>query len=325
MVARTPIFNIFWITVNLSPFSLIAIPVILHLPNLVIYAAQVLGSALATYFYLAIGRHWRRRIKQSVVRQRALKEDKPFVLISRSYGQSVEFQTAVPIPSLINRQVYITLFEAVVYDVSYTHPIVVLGDNDLHPDDPAARALFVSKWPDPGTQRTVIVYNNQTHHISSNLDRYWEDIFLFLAGKAHIVLVIPAISNGVLREIELLRDNGLASKAVVYMWPEKRQPYTAISGTASDWRKVQTWEPLKDIGLNLPDHEIGGQLLRLSNDLSITDRTAVPPRNILSAVAATQETGERIALRDVAPLIRDIEIAADANRYGPMWSMTWNW
>jgi hypothetical protein len=190
MVAKAPIYAyLIWFAIMFSPFFLVAIPLALHLNGFFYFATLIPASAGARYIYLALIRHTRRRVLQSLMRAKALKEDKPFILISRSYDQSKKFVTLTPINAPGAPSGELALFEALIYDLSHKHPIVVMGDKDLHPDDPAGRALYISAWPDDAGQ--------QPYCLS------WEDMFVRLAHAARHVLVIPADSQGVRSELEL--------------------------------------------------------------------------------------------------------------------------
>src|SRR5215212_8223002 len=100
MVARAPVWvSVIWLATMLSPFAIVAIPLALRLPLIFVVVALVLASIASNYIYLALIRITRRRVLKSLIRAKALREDKPFVLISRSYDQSKTFRTGVSIPA----------------------------------------------------------------------------------------------------------------------------------------------------------------------------------------------------------------------------------
>jgi hypothetical protein len=296
----------------------VAIPLALRLPVIAVVVALGLASITSKYIYLGLIRNTRRRVLQSLIRAKALREDKPFVLISRSYDQSKTFRTGVAIPAPGIAMVHIALIEALIYDLSHEHPIVVLGDKDLHPDDSAGRALYMSPWLDESSEANSLVFSAPTGELFVPA-MSWEHVFVRLARQARFVLVIPALSEGLLREIGLLKNEALGSKTVVYMWPAKGvDAHSATSATAQEWEALR--EPLGAHGLALPPHSPQGALFRLNDEFAIRATYRPLPRlNILSPVVADDDEHDLTPLRDVAPMIEAYELMADAARYKPMW------
>ncbi len=63
-----------------------------------------------------------------------------------------------------------------------------------------------------------------------------------------------------------------------------------------------------------------GALLRLHDDLTFrTTYEPLPRRNILTRVTADDDDRDLTPLREIVPVIEGYEIAADADRHGPMW------
>jgi hypothetical protein len=321
MVVRVPIIAYaIWLTLLISPFSIVAIPLVLDF-HLVIYVLTLFAASFASrYLYVSLIRNTRRRVLQSLIRRKARTEEKPFVLISRSYDQSLTFNTALSfsVPSL--SPCYISLLEALIYDISHQYPLVVLGDKDLHPDDPAGRAIYVSAWPKNSDQLNTIVYNAQTGRLTNSQTLSWEEIFIELARAAQFVLVIPAISEGVQREISLLREHCLGSKTVVYMWPAK-----GAHSNAAICADVQAWEALREPlivrGLALPPHHARGALLQLGDDFTLQSiHYPLSQRNIMTLV--TPDDRNHTSLREAVHIIENYEIAANPDRFGPMWGVS---
>src|ERR1043165_4987693 len=99
MIVRAPIVaNVIWLTIVLAPQALVAIQVAAHSNAILFVATLGIASMASQYIYLALIRNTRRRVLQTLVREKALNERKPFVLISRSYDQSKAFLTSVSIP-----------------------------------------------------------------------------------------------------------------------------------------------------------------------------------------------------------------------------------
>lgn len=319
MVVRAPLLAyVRWLTIIFAPLA-VATPLAWNLHPFFAGSLLVLASVASQYIYMGLIRNTRQRVLQSLFRRKARSEDKPFVLISRSYGQAREFTTYVPtgIPGLLDT--YLALIEALIFDLSYEHPVVVLGDKDLHSNDPAGRALYMCAWPNDYDQNKAMVFNAGTGQFILCQTVSWDQIFVRLARAARFVLVIPALSEGVRREIALLQTENLGSKTVIYMWPEKgAHPYTAISASCQAWEALR--EPLAEHGLNLPPHRRQGALLRLDDDFAIRSiYEPIPRRNILTPVVAAATDRDLTSLREIVPEIEMYEIAANPERYGPMW------
>jgi hypothetical protein len=243
--------------------------------------------------------------------------DTPYVLISRSFNQSkdVGFRTESPVPFIPGE---LSLLEAIIYDTSHRHPVIVLGDKDLEPDDPAGRALYVAPWPDFEKRGHSFVFGEDGSYFAS-IDKTWEDIFVLLGDAAQVVLVIPSTTDGALKEIELIKKHGLGLKAVFYMWPEKgRHPYVAICGSAAEWEALRA--PCREHGLLLPPHSAEGALLLYDDDLSTQVAIVkLPAKNILSNIFLVRDYGHFRPLKEIAMKVRNIEIAANAEKYTRMW------
>ena len=319
MVARAPVWAyVIWLATMFSPFVIVVVPLALRLPVISVAVALVLASIASEYIYLTLIRNTRRRVLQSLIRAKALREDKPFVLISRSYNQSKIFRSGVSIPVPGIAMGHIALFEALIYDLSHEHPIVVMGDKDLHPDDPAGRALYMSPWLHESSQGKSLVFSASKGELFVPA-MSWEDVFLRLAHHARFVLLIPSLSEGLLREIALLKKEALGSKTVVYMWPAKSaRAHSALSANAQEWEALR--EPLGAYGLDLPPHSPQGALFRLNDEFAIrATYRPLPWLNILTPVVADDDERDLTPLRDVAPIIEAYELMADAARYEPMW------
>lgn len=324
MVARPHfLFYVMWLGFCFSPFALL-IPLILLRTNPWLFLAAVfLVRAGSTYLFLAIGRHWRRRIMQSQIRAQALTEPKPFVLISRSYDQSKVMTTGVSIPAPGVVETDIAMFEALVYDLSHEYPVVVLGDRDLNPNDSASRALYVGAWPEQAAENSN-VFNVETGEFFP-MPASWEEVFLSLAQRARHVLLIPSNSEGLTREIALLRSNLLGTKTVVYMWPDKGgHPNGAICGSPAQWEELRA--PLAICGLNLPAHSRQGALLHLAEDFSVRAiNQPLAAANLLGTVDADDSGTAAVALRAVAPMIEAYELMGDIEKFESMWAYARRW
>jgi hypothetical protein len=269
MFVRTPFYvEAVWLVIDFSPLAPMGIAIALHAHIIIIGILGMIGLLVAQYFHLRVMRHTRRRVLQSLIRARALKEKGPFILISRSYDQAKEFVThvSIPVPLILPRDNGLRLIEALVYDLCHKHAIVVLGDKDRDADDFGGRALYMSAWPLDPEDRELVYDEKGTLLVGADVT--WEEIFIKLAQDAQFVLLLPANSEGVRREISLLKQEKLGAKTIVFMWPGKSANLSAgISASGQSWEALR--QPLAECGLDLPPHREKGALLRLGEDFRV--------------------------------------------------------
>lgn len=155
---------------------------------------------LTNYIYLAIIRNTRRRVYQTRIRRLALFEERPYIIVSRSFAHSESLMYSLN--TSIGHYIYIsfttvTLLDAVIDDLSYHYPVIALGDRDVDSESRASNALYINELPD------------------SEID--WSQVFAELAGESRCVLVIPGYTSRFLRKLEILQKNHLGCKTLVYM------------------------------------------------------------------------------------------------------------
>ncbi|MCH9683641.1 MAG: hypothetical protein K0V04_19540 [Deltaproteobacteria bacterium] len=318
MVVRAPVFAyILWLAIVLSPQLITLLVYMLGLHPLVIGLAFFVATFGSNFIYLSLIRHTRRRVLQSMYRQAARRQSKPFVLISRSYDQSKAFRTATAAPHPSLPAVDLTLLETLIYDLSHQHPIVVLGDKDIEQSDPGGRALYMCSWPTESSRPPRIVFDAASGESVVSSTVCWEQVFVNLAEVAQHVVLIPASTEGLLREVALLRQHRLGSKTVVFMWPHRgAHPNHAICESATTWAALQ--KQLQAAGLSLPTHRRGGAMISLDDDLEVRNiHEPLPKRDFLDAVGPQKAVGKPLC--DVAAMIERYELASNAERYAPMW------
>ncbi|MBL4662417.1 MAG: hypothetical protein JKY22_02385 [Flavobacteriaceae bacterium] len=256
---------------------------------------------------------------QAIYRKKAKQQQKPFILISRSYKQVNELAYHGSVHGI--GAFAISLFKTLIYDISHRHPIIVLGDKDLDPDESAGRALYMSAWPDKTEDVGMMTFNEQTGITTIGHEVTWEEIFVNLAKASKSVLVIPATSEGFLTELNLLKSKGLGCKVVVYMWPEhNKHPYKPLCAHPEKWEEIR--HTLREHGFNFPAHKKSGALIRLNEDFEVAHiYEPIPRKNILDLLNDVN-FGEEHPMSSMVPFIENYEITANADRYGPMWGYT---
>ena len=317
MVARAPFLaRLIWFICEFFLFLLI-IPIIkFEWHSSLILVAVIIAIIYAKYIDLALIRHTRRRVIQTIYRKKAKRQKKPFILISRSYDQ---------VNQLVHRGIapYIgsfglSLFQTLIYDISHKHPIVVLGDKDLDSETSVNRALFMSAWPESKEDVGMMTFNAKTGLTTLGHSVSWEEIFANLAVASKFVLVIPATSEGFLTELNLLKSQGLGNKVVIYMWPEySKHPYKPICAPPQDWEKIRS--DLQKHNFRLPAHKAGGALIHLNKDFEIGHiHEPIPNKNILDLIKNV-DFGKELPMSAITPYIENYEITANADKYATMW------
>ena len=89
-------------------------------------------------------------------------------------------------------------------------------------------------------------------------EQSWQRDFRKLAGHAIGVLVVPSYRSGTKWEIEWLKEQGLLSRCIFVMPPKLE-----FGGIDIDAEWTRAVEELQHMGLQLPDYDKKGALVRL--------------------------------------------------------------
>jgi hypothetical protein len=90
-------------------------------------------------------------------------------------------------------------------------------------------------------------------------DEDWFNRFRLLAGQARYVFLIPGVSEGTLREIKWIREQGLLEKTFFLQPPRGDSDHYL-----TNWQEAR--DELAKMGLQLPEFKDSGQAISLAND-----------------------------------------------------------
>ncbi len=214
------------------------------------------------YFFVHIailGIHWylwysldiphRRRLYQTQIRLKAMRENKSYVVISRSFDQSQAGKLSRPhhVPH-VHSTVHMSLFKALIHDLSREFPVVVLGQQDFQYDDVVRRAYVIREIP------------------GDTID--WRDVFKDLCHCAGTVLIIPGETKGFLEELKMIKEDHRITRACIFMWPDNTiVKRSLLSHSASQWNSLLP--KLAENGFQLPEHIPSGALIELNHKAEV--------------------------------------------------------
>lgn len=166
--------------------------------------------------------------------------------------------------------------------------------------DPVARALSpIGVSILVGATDNLSLTARSRWEVSTN-DDSWLDVVAGLAGRCRAVLLFPASTAGVVRELELLSDLGLLDATIVVMPPQRLAPNMDPERL---WNSLAM--RLQARGYHLPAYRSSGTFFIPKSDLSVSMSAEILPRGMGTAF---QEILAHIGprgrpLREILPLL----------------------